>query len=111
MEVVNIFLTLYLISIEIPGYFVKYCEKLGHEPSTFLKETEVPNFKLFWQWTLDVGNGIEAKSSMGIYWRQMCMYIKHHAIRNIDPLERDDIQNVRRSCLKLEESDADVLLA
>lgn len=74
---------------------IRHCCELGHEPHNFLTEAEVPDFKIFWKWTLDRYKNITAESSFKNYWRVLRMHIFDKVDRDFDPHERRDIRNVR----------------
>jgi len=86
----------------------RHCCELGHDPTHFLKEAQVPDFKVFWKWTLDYYNRIDAASSFKNYWRVLRMHILDKPDRDFDLLERRDIRNVRYPFLASRKPHADV---
>jgi len=64
-----------------------YCE-LGYNPGTFLEDAQVPDFKIFWKWTMDRYNRIGVASSLKNYWRVLRMHALDNADRDFDPRER-----------------------
>lgn len=73
----------------------RFCNKLGYDPRTFLKDAQVSDFKIFWRWTVDHYNKINVASSLRTYWRTLRMHALDVADRDFDPRERRDIRNVR----------------
>ncbi|KAL2048924.1 hypothetical protein ABVK25_010777 [Lepraria finkii] len=71
----------------------RFCDELRREPETFLQEAQVPDFKIFWKWTLDRYKRIKTASSLKNYWRVLRMHILNKADRDFDPRERKDIHN------------------
>ena len=93
---------------DIHTSFTRHCCELGHQPHHFLKEAQVPDFKVFWKWTLDRYKRVDAASSFKNYWRVLRMYILDKADRDFDPFERRDIRNVRCPFPEVREPHADV---
>jgi len=83
----------------IPNSSNRHCRELGHNAHGFPKEAQVPDFKVFWRWTLDRYKRIDAGSSVKNYWRVLRMYILDKADRDFDQSKRRYIHNVR--CLSL----------
>ncbi|KAG8531634.1 uncharacterized protein KY384_003265 [Bacidia gigantensis] len=71
----------------------RFCGELGHHPSTFRKDAQVPDLKIFWKWTMDRYNRIGVASSLKNYWRVLRMHALDKADRDFDPHERRDIHN------------------
>ena len=55
----------------------------------------MPDFKVFWKWTLDRYKRVDAASSLNNYWRVLKMHLLDKADRDFDQRERRDIRNVR----------------
>ncbi|KAA6415050.1 MAG: hypothetical protein FRX48_01801 [Lasallia pustulata] len=71
----------------------RFCSEFGYNPETFLTDAQVPDFKLFWKWTMDRYNRIGVDSSLKNYWRVLRMHALDKADRDFDPRERRDIRN------------------
>ena len=61
----------------------------------------MPDFKIFWKWTLDRYKRVVAASSLNNYWRVLKIYLLDKADRDFDQPERRDIKNVRCRSLYL----------
>lgn len=73
----------------------RFCRKFHHNPTAFLKTAAVPNFKLFWLWTLNSYKRIKAGSSVENYWRVLRMHIHDAVDRSFNDADKRDILNVR----------------
>ncbi|KAL8989941.1 MAG: hypothetical protein Q9177_001280 [Variospora cf. flavescens] len=71
----------------------EHCRELEYDPRLFLKEAQVPDFKIFWKWTLDRYKRVDAASSLNNYWRVLKMHLLDKADRDFDQRERRDIRN------------------
>ncbi len=72
----------------------RFCGELDYNPETFLTDAQVPDFKVFWKWTMDRYNRIGVASSLNNYWRVLRMHALDKSDRDFDPRERRDIRNV-----------------
>jgi len=82
-----------ILSLTKPPF--RFCDELGYNPRTSLQNAQVPDFKMFWKWTVDHYNKINVASSLRTYWRVPRMHALDVADRDFDPRERRDIRNVR----------------
>lgn len=71
----------------------------------------MPDFKVFWKWTLDRYKRIDAASSVKNYWRVLRIHILDKADRDLDPCEKRDIRNVRCPFPETRKPHADVSAA
>ena len=75
----------------------RFCGEFNHDSEAFPTEAQVPDFKIFWRWTLDHYKRIKTASSLKNYWRVLRMHILDKADRDFNQCERRDIHNV--SCI------------
>ena len=72
----------------------RYCKKQRVDFRVFLKEADVPDFKIFWEWALDKYPGLRAASTLQNYWRVLRMYMREEVGRQLSELEQSDVRNV-----------------
>lgn len=68
----------------------------------------MPDFKVFWKWTLDRYKRVDAASNLNNYWRVLEMYLLDKADRDFDQQERRDLRNIGCRSLYIGKSYADV---
>ncbi len=73
----------------------RHCCELGKNPEAFLKEAEMPDFKVFLLWVMNNHKRIGAASSLKNYWRVLRMHILDKTGRVFNESDRRDIRNVR----------------
>ncbi|MCJ1422042.1 hypothetical protein MMC32_008411 [Xylographa parallela] len=71
----------------------RFCGELYYNSYAFLTEAQIPDFKIFWRWTLDRYEGIKTASSLKNYWRVLRMHILDKADRDFSPREKRDVHN------------------
>ena len=69
-----------------------YCVFTKRDQEEFLRTAEAPDFKVFWDWVVDIYPGIRAASTLQTYWRQLQSHVNREYGRGIHektPIGRD----------------------